>query len=218
MKTEQYPTFIFDLDGVITKTEAYHFEAWKETAAFLGYEISPEDNEALKGVSRIDSLKKIVKWAGKEVFPQTFDRLLEEKNERYLHLLSSLSEDDIMEGVHQFMLEAKEKNHSIALYSSSKNAKLILEKLNIIHLFDVLVDGNDVTRSKPDPEGFVLAANQSKTSPKDCVVFEDSKAGIEAANAIGMTTVGIGDVGSLSIASKVCKNFKEISLKDFKYD
>lgn len=216
MKTEQYPTFIFDLDGVITKTEAYHFEAWKETAAFLGYEISPADNEALKGVSRVDSLKKIVKWAGKEVSPQTFDRLLEEKNERYLRLLSSLSEEDIMEGVHQFMLQAKEKNHSIALYSSSKNAKLILEKLNIIHLFDVLVDGNDVTRSKPDPEGFELAANQSKTSPKDCVVFEDSTAGIEAANAIGMTTVGIGDIESLSIASRVCKNFKEIYLNDFK--
>ena len=216
MKTEQYPTFIFDLDGVITKTEAYHFEAWKETAAFLEYEISPADNEALKGVSRVDSLKKIVKWAGKEVSPQTFDRLLEEKNERYLCLLSSLSEEDIMEGVHQFMLQAKEKNHSIALYSSSKNAKLILTKLNIIHLFDVLVDGNDVTRSKPDPEGFELAANQSKTSPKDCVVFEDSTAGIEAANAIGMTTVGIGDIESLSIASRVCKNFKEISLNDFK--
>ena len=113
-------------------------------------------------------------------------------------------------------LKQKKRITPIALYSSSKNAKLILTKLNIIHLFDVLVDGNDVTRSKPDPEGFELAANQSKTSPKDCVVFEDSTAGIEAANAIGMTTVGIGDIESLSIASRVCKNFKEISLNDFK--
>lgn len=216
MKTVQQPTFIFDLDGVITKTEAYHFEAWKETASYLEYQITSSDNEALKGVSRVDSLKKILQWAGKEISSQTFNRLLEEKNERYLDSLSSLSEEDIMEGVHQFMLEAKKNNHPIALYSSSKNAKLILTKLNIIHLFDVLVDGNDVTRSKPDPEGFVLAADLSKTAPNDCVVFEDSTAGIEAANTIGMTTVGIGDNESLSIASRVCGNFKEISLNDFK--
>ena len=215
MKTEQQPTFIFDLDGVITKTEAYHFVAWKETAAFLEYEISPADNEALKGVSRVDSLKKIVKWAGKEVFPQTFDRLLEEKNERYLSLLSSLSEDDIMEGVHQFMLDAKEKNHPIALYSSSKNAKLILTKLNIISLFDVIVHGNDVTRSKPDPEGFALAARLTATLPEDCVVFEDSTSGIIAANTIGMTTVGIGNPESLEMASRNCQDFTEISLNDF---
>lgn len=209
------PTFIFDLDGVITKTEAHHFEAWKETGSFLNYTITPENNEALKGVSRIDSLKKIIAWSGKEVSTQEFDRLLQEKNERYLAALSSLSEEDIMEGVHEFMLEAKQNNHKIALYSSSKNAKMILTKLNIIDLFDVLVDGNDVINSKPHPEGFERAAQLSGTLPHDCVVFEDSISGILAANQIGMTTVGIGDAESLPMATRVCNNFKEITLNDF---
>ena len=213
--TRSKPTFIFDLDGVITKTEAHHFEAWKETGAFLNYTITPKNNEALKGVSRIDSLKKIIAWSGKEVSTQEFDRLLEEKNERYLASLSSLSEEDIMEGVHEFMLDAKENNHQIALYSSSKNAKMILTKLNIIDLFDVMVDGNDVINSKPHPEGFERAAKLSDTSPHDCVVFEDSSSGILAANQIGMTTIGIGDAKSLSMATRVCNDFKEITLNDF---
>ncbi|MGB0366967.1 MAG: beta-phosphoglucomutase [Flavobacteriaceae bacterium] len=214
--TTSKPTFIFDLDGVITKTEAHHFEAWKATGSFLDYLITPENNEKLKGVSRIDSLKKIIAWSGKEVSTEEFDRLLEEKNERYLASLSSLSEKDIMEGVHEFILDAKKNNHQIALYSSSKNAKLILTKLNIIDLFDVIVDGNDVVNSKPHPEGFELAAKLTGSSHKDCVVFEDSSSGILAANQIGMTTVGIGDVENLSMATTVITNFKEIDLNDFK--
>jgi beta-phosphoglucomutase len=209
------PTFIFDLDGVITKTETHHFEAWKETGAFLNYQITPENNEALKGVSRTESLKKIISWSGKEVSSPVFDRLLKEKNDRYLASLSSLSEDDIMDGVHEFILEAKANNHQIVLYSSSKNAKMILTKLNIIALFDAIVDGNDVTNSKPHPEGFELAALLSNTATQDCVVFEDSSSGILAANQIGMTTIGIGDAKSLSMASRIYENFKEISLNDF---
>lgn len=216
MKKPKRPTFIFDLDGVIAKTETYHFEAWKKTGVFLNYTLTAENNESLKGVSRTDSLKKIIAWSGKEITPEVFDRLLQEKNERYLASLSSLSEKDIMEGVHAFLLDAKKKEHQIVLYSSSKNAKLILTKLNIISLFDAIVDGNDVTRSKPDPEGFELAALLSNTLARECVVFEDSISGILAANKIGMTTVGIGDKKSLSMASRVCTNFKEISLNDFK--
>ena len=216
MKSPKRPTFVFDLDGVITKTETHHFEAWKQTASFLGYSITPKNNEDLKGVNRVDSLKKIIKWAGKEVSSITFDRLLKEKNKRYIASLSSLSEKDIMEGVHPFIINAKENGHPIVLYSSSKNAKLILTKLNIINLFDVLVDGNDVTHSKPHPEGFELAARLSATPPKDCVVFEDSHSGIQAAHQIGMTTVGIGDIKNLSMATRVCENFTEISLNDFK--
>lgn len=215
MTKTKHPTFIFDLDGVITKTEAYHFEAWKETGDFLNYQITPENNEALKGVSRIESLKKIIAWSGKEISTHLFDLLLKEKNERYLAALSSLSENDIIEGVYEFIFDAKENNHPIALYSSSKNAKTILTKLRMIALFDAIVDGNDVINSKPHPEGFELAACLTNTLHKDCVVFEDSSSGILAANQIGMTTVGIGDSKSLSIASRVCKNFKEISLNEF---
>ena len=216
MKSPKRPTFVFALIGVLNKHKAHHCEAWKQNSSCLEYAITPENNEALKGVNRVDSLKKIIAWAGKKVPSETFDRLLQEKNERYIASLSSLSGKDIMEGVHSFILDAKENGHTIALYSSSKNAKFILTKLNIINLFDVLVDGNDVTQSKPHPEGFELAASLSATPPKDCVVFEDSHSGIQAANQIGMITVGIGDVKNLSMATRVCENFKEISLNDFK--
>lgn len=213
--THKPPTFIFDLDGVITKTETHHFNAWKKTATFLDYTLTPQDNESLKGVSRVDSLKKILSWAEKEVSPKLFDKLLEEKNQRYLDSLSSLSSADIMPGVRPFMQEAKANHYKIALYSSSKNARTILTKLNILSFFDALVDGNDVKNSKPDPEGFELAAKLTQTLPRDSVVFEDSQAGIRGAKALGMKTVGIGDPYDLSIADRVCKDFTEISLNDF---
>lgn len=213
--THNPPTFIFDLDGVITKTEAFHFEAWKKTAAFLNYTLTPQDNESLKGVSRVDSLKKILAWAEKEVSSELFDQLLEEKNKRYLASLGSLSSSDIMPGVHPFIQKAKANHNKIALYSSSKNARIILDKLNILSLFDALVDGNDVQKSKPDPEGFALAAKLSQTPHNQCVVFEDARSGIQGAKALGMKTVGIGDSSELSMADRVCKDFTEISLNDF---
>ena len=217
MKTKQnYPTFIFDLDGVITKTEAYHLQAWKQTASLFDYELTHENNEQLKGVSRVDSLKKILEWSDSEISTEMFERLLKEKNDRYLKALTELSEKDIIEGVYEFILDARNHQHTIALYSSSKNAEFILSKLKIIDLFDVRVDGNDVTQSKPHPEGFEIAAKLANSPTSKCVVFEDSSAGVIAANQIGMTTVGIGNADDLSMASRICKNFIEIALNDFK--
>ena len=188
MKT--LPTFIFDLDGVITNTEDYHFDAWKSICIKLNYDLSPEKNEELKGVSRSECLEKILKWANQSLDSKEFKKLLNTKNELYLKKISNIDSSNIIEGVDDFIKKAKHRNHTIALYSSSKNAKFILRKLNLYSYFDAIVDGNSVKASKPDPEGFILASKLTKSNPEDCVVFEDSEAGIIAGNKINMTTIG----------------------------
>ena len=213
MKT--LPTFIFDLDGVITNTEDYHFDAWKSICIKLNYDLSPEKNEELKGVSRSECLEKILKWANQSLDSKEFKKLLNTKNELYLKKISNIDSSNIIEGVDDFIKKAKHRNHTIALYSSSKNAKFILRKLNLYSYFDAIVDGNSVKASKPDPEGFILASKLTKSNPEDCVVFEDSEAGIIAGNKINMTTIGIGVSNRLEIANKVYKRFEEIKLKEF---
>ena len=213
MKT--LPTFIFDLDGVITNTEDYHFDAWKSICIKLNYDLSPEKNEELKGVSRSECLEKILKWANQSIDSKEFKKLLNTKNELYLKKISNIDSSNIIEGVDDFIKKAKHRNHTIALYSSSKNAKFILRKLNLYSYFDAIVDGNSVKASKPDPEGFILASKLTKSNPEDCVVFEDSEAGIIAGNKINMTTIGIGVSNRLEIADKVYKRFEEIKLKEF---
>jgi beta-phosphoglucomutase len=213
MKT--LPTFIFDLDGVITNTEDYHFDAWKSICMKLNYDLSLEKNEELKGVSRSECLDKILKWANLSLDSKEFNKLLNTKNELYLKKISNINSSNIINGVYDFIQNAKQEKHSIALYSSSKNAKFILNKLNLYSYFDAIVDGNSVKASKPDPEGFILASKLTKSNPEDCVVFEDSEAGIIAGNKINMTTIGIGISNKLNIANKVYKNFDEINLKEF---
>ena len=209
------PTFIFDLDGVITNTEDYHFDAWKSICMNLNYDLSLEKNEELKGVSRSECLDKILKWANLSLDSKEFNKLLHTKNELYLKKISNINSSNIINGVYDFIQNAKQEKHSIALYSSSKNAKFILNKLNLYSYFDAIVDGNSVKASKPDPEGFILASKLTKSNPEDCVVFEDSEAGIIAGNKINMTTIGIGISNKLNIANKVYKNFDEINLKEF---
>jgi beta-phosphoglucomutase len=209
------PTFIFDLDGVITNTEDYHFDAWKSICMKLNYDLSLEKNEELKGVSRSECLDKILKWANLSLDSKEFNKLLHTKNELYLKKISNINSSNIINGVYDFIQNAKQEKHSIALYSSSKNAKFILNKLNLYSYFDAIVDGNSVKASKPDPEGFILASKLTKSNPEDCVVFEDSEAGIIAGNKINMTTIGIGISNKLNIANKVYKNFDEINLKEF---
>ena len=209
------PTFIFDLDGVITNTEDYHFDAWKSICMKLNYDLSLEKNEELKGVSRTECLDKILKWANLSLDSKEFNKLLHTKNELYLKKISNINSSNIINGVYDFIQNAKQEKHSIALYSSSKNAKFILNKLNLYSYFDAIVDGNSVKASKPDPEGFILASKLTKSNPEDCVVFEDSEAGIIAGNKINMTTIGIGISNKLNIANKVYKNFDEINLKEF---
>ena len=209
------PTFIFDLDGVITKTENYHFLAWKETCKELGYDLSISENEQLKGVGRKESLEKIINWSNITLKPEEFETILIKKNNLYLEYISQINSKNIFSGVKEFLISAKSKNHLIALYSASKNAKHILNKLEIFGFFDVIIDGNDVINSKPHPEGYIMAANLTNTLPENCVVFEDSIAGVEGANSINMYTIGIGDKNTLKNANKVYQNFNQFSLKEF---
>ncbi|WP_435579129.1 beta-phosphoglucomutase [Gilvibacter sp.] len=201
---------IFDLDGVIVDTAHFHYLAWKKTAAVLGFELTPELNEQLKGVSRIDSLQKILDWAGVEITQERFDFLTSDKNVDYLAHVATMSADDVLPGVREFIADLKSKGYKIALGSASKNARHILERVGMIQEFEAIVDGTNVTAAKPDPEVFLQGAELLKLEPEQCVVFEDSKAGVTAANTGGMVSVGIGKPEHLSHAKHVFQDFTQI--------
>ena len=202
--------FIFDLDGVIVDTAKYHYLAWKKLAKELGFEFTLEQNELFKGVSRKKCLEILLDIGGIEATQKQFDTWMVEKNEDYLKYIEKMDESEILPDVHRVLDYVKDKQLPIALGSASKNAKPILEKVKLLSYFDAIVDGNNVTKAKPDPEVFLIAASKLEVKPENCVVFEDAVAGIQAANAGGMTSIGIGDANTLSEAKHNFKNFKEI--------
>ena len=206
--------FIFDLDGVITETSEYHFLAWKTVCEKIGYDLTRKKNEELKGVNRNKCLDMIMEWAKIRLSEKEIESLLEAKNNIYKDYIKDLNENDVCEGVLNFINDAIKNNIKIALYSASRNAKRILCQLKIIDLFTVIIDGNNVSNAKPDPEGFKIAADLTKTNTKDCVVFEDSISGIEGANKLNMYTVGIGSRDVLKNADVVYKGFKNLKIKD----
>ena len=203
---------IFDLDGVIVDTAKFHYLAWRKMANDLGFDISLEQNEQLKGVSRIHSLEQILGWGNKTVDKEEFDRLMHSKNEDYLERIAHMDEEDLLPGVKKVLDFLTENNIPFALGSASKNARPILKGLKIEDRFAAIVDGNDVTKAKPDPEVFLVAAKKLDMSPVDCVVFEDSVAGVEAANLAGMTSVGIGDRKILHKADYIFGDFTQIDI------
>ena len=200
-------TFIFDLDGVIVDTAKYHFLAWQRLAAQLGIEFTPEHNEQLKGVSRVRSLEIILALGNVEASQEEKNEWLLQKNTEYLAYVEEMDESEILPGVMQVLDYLKHHKQNIVLGSASKNAKPILEKAKIIHYFDAIVDGNDVSNAKPDPEVFLQGANKVNDSAKNCIVFEDSVAGIQAANIANMTSIGIGDATVLHEAQHNFKDF-----------
>lgn len=202
---------IFDLDGVIVDTAHFHYLAWKKTAQTLGFELTPQLNEQLKGVSRIDSLQKILDWAQIEIPQDKFDFLTSDKNVDYLSHVATMSTDDVLPGVREFISGLKAAGYKVALGSASKNARHILERVHMLDAFDAIVDGTNVTAAKPDPQVFHKGAELLGLKPQQCVVFEDSKAGVTAANNGGMISVGIGKVEHLSHADFVFKGFLEIT-------
>ncbi|WP_445381141.1 beta-phosphoglucomutase [Robiginitalea sp. IMCC43444] len=204
--------FIFDLDGVIVDTAKYHYFAWKHLADELGIPFTEEDNENFKGVSRKRCLEILLEMGNKEVSPEQFDRWLAEKNEDYLQYISKMNASEILPDVPKVLNYLKSKNIPMALGSASKNARPILEKVGLLSYFDAIVDGTAVTRAKPDPEVFLIAADLLNVVPEKCVVFEDALAGIEAANAASMLSIGIGEAQVLSEADRVFRDFTEIDL------
>lgn len=203
--------FIFDLDGVIVDTAKYHFLAWKTLAEGIGVEFTEIQNEQLKGVSRQKSLEKILEWGDKTLSEEDFDRLMRLKNEDYLSHIEDMKADEILIDVPKVLDFLIAKQQPLALGSASKNAHTILEKVHLLEKFEAIVDGNGVTIGKPNPEVFLNAAKLLKVNPLDCIVFEDAIAGIQAANAADMISIGIGDASVLNEADYVFKDFTEIS-------
>jgi beta-phosphoglucomutase len=202
--------FIFDLDGVIVDTAKYHFLAWQKISDELGVEFTPEHNEQLKGVSRVRSLDIILELGKIKASQEDKNLWLKQKNEDYLRYIHAMDESEILDGVMNILQFLKEHDQRIALGSASKNARPILEKVKILDFFDAIVDGNDVTDAKPNPEVFLQAAKKLDVSPEHSIVFEDSVAGVEAANIAGMTSVGIGDAAILRKADYIFPDFTHI--------
>lgn len=204
---------IFDLDGVIVDTAKYHFLAWKELANSLDIPFDENDNEKLKGVSRMASLDIILNIGDLHLSSEEKEELASKKNSRYCSFLSDMTESEILPGAKEFLLNLKASGIKIALGSASKNAPTILNHLGITDLFDVIVDGNHVTKAKPDPEVFKLGADKLGIDYSDCVVFEDSIAGLEAAKRLDMHTIGIGKKNQLPLADYVFEDLSSLNYK-----
>jgi beta-phosphoglucomutase len=202
--------FIFDLDGVIVDTARYHYLAWQKIADRLGIEFTHEHNELLKGVSRVRSLDIILGLGNVQASQEDKDKWLVEKNEDYLQSIDHMQADEILDGVMPVLEYLKQNNQKIALGSASKNARPILEKVGVLHYFDAIVDGNDVTNAKPDPEVFVKAAQLLGMPSEGAIVFEDAVAGVQAANIAQMVSIGIGDKAILHEARYNFNDFTEI--------
>ena len=203
--------FIFDLDGVIVDTAKYHFLAWQKLAQELGIEFTPEHNEDLKGVSRVRSLEIILSLGNIQATQEEKDKWLFDKNELYLSYLIDMDQSELLPGILDVLKFLKDNNQYIALGSASKNARPILEKTEIMHYFDAIVDGNDVTNAKPDPEVFLRACQLVFVAPEDSIVFEDSVAGVQAANSARMKSIGIGDKEILHEAEFIFADFTMIN-------
>jgi len=189
-----YKGIIFDLDGVIVFTDKYHYQAWKAVADEMGVYFDEQINHRLRGVSRMDSLDIILeKYEGVPLSQEEKNAIAEKKNNIYRELLQTMSPADVTDEVRDTLKELRNRGIKISLGSSSKNAKFILEKVELIDLFDAISDGTNITKSKPDPEVFIKGAEFLGLEPKDCVVVEDADAGIEAAVAGGMHPAGIGE-------------------------
>jgi beta-phosphoglucomutase len=204
--------FIFDLDGVIVDTAKYHYLSWKRLAREFNFDLTEEQNEQLKGVSRADSLDIILHLAGKQISQEHKNELANKKNIWFVEHVLQMTPAEILPGVKSLLQEIKSANKKIALASSSKNAKLILDKVQLIDWFDVVVDGTMIKNSKPDPEIFFLAAKLTNTPINHCLVFEDAEAGVEAAFRAGMKCVGIGSVQQLHQSNYVVKDLSQINL------
>lgn len=204
--------YIFDLDGVLTDTAEYHFKAWKRMADEEGIPFTREDNERLRGVSRRASLELILK--GRELPEDKMQELMDRKNSYYRESIKSISEKDLLPGALPLLRELRAKQFRLALASASKNAPQVVEGLGIASCFDVIADGSSVEKTKPAPDLFLYTAKELNVAPEFCIVIEDAEAGIEAAQAAGMATIGIGPPERVGAADYIYPSVACINLKD----
>jgi beta-phosphoglucomutase len=188
---------LFDLDGVIVDTAKFHYLAWRELANGLGFDLSEAQNEQLKGISRMESLDIILGFGAVTLEADEKLRLATIKNARYVEMIKEIDSSEILRGAKEYLLALRARGVKIALGSASKNAEIILQNLGVRDLFDVVIDGNKISKSKPDPEVFLLGAQGVGVAPAACVVYEDAAAGVQAAKAGGMYAVGIGEAANL---------------------
>jgi beta-phosphoglucomutase len=206
----KYKGIIFDLDGVIVSTDRYHYLAWKQIADKLGIPFTPEDNNRLRGVSRLGSLEIILGLGLRTMADREKQELMEEKNRIYRRMLEELSLLSVAPEVKNTLSVLKKRSIKMAIGSSSKNARLILEKIGLLDIFDAISDGENIGNSKPDPEIFNKAAIMLKIENKDILVVEDSSAGIEAARRGGFDSVGIGNAFEDKTATYRIKSLVEL--------
>lgn len=202
---------IFDLDGVIVFTDKFHYQAWKQMADKMAIYFDETINNRLRGVSRAESLEIILeKYEGEPLSAEKKEEMMTEKNDTYRELLGTMTEADVTDAVKDTLKQLRADGYKLAIGSSSKNAKFILEKVGITDLFDAISDGTNITHSKPDPEVFVKAGEFLGLSASDCIVVEDAYAGIDAAKAAGMIAVAIGDAASYDKADFKIQSFTEL--------
>lgn len=203
--------FIFDLDGVIVFTDKFHYLAWKKMADEMGIYFDETINNRLRGVSRAESLEIILeRYEGPALSQEKKAELMEGKNNTYKELLGGMTPDDVTDEVRNTLAELHNRGYKLALGSSSKNAKFILEKVELLGAFDAISDGTNITKSKPDPEVFLKVAEFLGEKPEECYVVEDAYAGIDAAKSAGMQAVGIGDAAGYGATDKKIKSFGEL--------
>jgi len=207
---EKMKAALFDLDGVIVDTAKYHYLAWKRLASELGFDFSEKDNERLKGVSRMRSLDILLEVGGMTLSPGEKEEMSRKKNDWYVEYIQKLDHSEILPGAREYLEKLRAQGILTALGSASKNAVMILDQLDITHLFDAIVDGNSVSRAKPDPEVFLTGARLLGVTASDCTVFEDAEAGIEAAKRAGMYAVGIGSPRQLPQADRVISSLADL--------
>lgn len=202
---------IFDLDGVLCSTDIFHYKAWKVIADELNILFNQKINNRLRGVERRASLEIILSYSDKKYSEEKIQYLLEKKNNIYKSYLKTLTPKDISSGTLEILAFLKSKKIKIAVGSASKNAKFIINQLQISNYFDEIIDGYDITLAKPNPEIFLTAANRINEKPEDCLVIEDAQSGIEAANNGGFTSVSIGNAVKKGSADYHINNLTEIS-------
>lgn len=203
---------LFDLDGVVVFTDRYHYLAWKRLADVRGWAFDEAVNEGCKGVPRMASLEVILRHNGLDLSTEEKQVLAARKNEDYVAALSAISDDDIVPGARAFLQTLHQAGLPLALCSSSRNARMVLQSLKLDRLFAATVTGHDITRPKPDPEIFLRGAELLGVEPSACLVFEDATSGVAAARAAGMRCIGVGSPDALPEADACIRNFHDPGL------
>ena len=205
---------IFDLDGVITSTDKYHYQSWKQLADEEGIYFDTKINHRLRGVSRMESLDILLENASRRYTDSEKSAMAEKKNEYYRDLLNNLTPKDILPGVTAILIELKKRDIKTAIGSSSKNTPLILKQIGLVGSFDAIADGNDIKNSKPHPEVFLLAAERLGIEPSQCLVIEDADAGVEAAITGGFACLAVDAAQNHPAASMSADNLATITVND----